>query len=205
MTSGASIDFFDRQFKRQVREGDLQLNPFEASALPHLRGRVLDLGCGMGNLVVAAARQGCTVLAIDASSTAIDQLRHRAQAERLPIDAVRVDLRSYSITNKFDTIVSIGLLMFFDCASARRLLCDVQDNVFEGGTAIVNVLVEGTTYLDMFDASGYCLFARNELADSFAHWDVSESDWHCFDAPNSTKKVFSTVIARKRSAQPSRK
>jgi len=56
-----SIHFFETQFRQQVAAGALHLNPFETLALPYLRGRVLDYGCGLGNLAVAAAQGGCEV------------------------------------------------------------------------------------------------------------------------------------------------
>lgn len=37
MVSDASIRFFDAQFRRQVDESDLKLNPFEERALPYLQ------------------------------------------------------------------------------------------------------------------------------------------------------------------------
>lgn len=197
MISNHSIEFFDRQFERQVREHDLALNPFELAALPHLHGRVLDLGCGMGNLAVSAARRGCSVLALDASPAAIDHLSGVAAAEKLDIQARQEDLRRYTIAGDFDTIVAIGLLMFFDCPNARRSLADIQAHVSEGGTAIVNLLVEGTTYLEMFDAASHCLFARSELADSFAQWEVMHSEISDFEAPGARVKSFATLIARK--------
>ncbi len=48
------VAFFDTQFQKQVREDKSVLNPFEELALPHLRGRVLDFGCGMASLAIAA-------------------------------------------------------------------------------------------------------------------------------------------------------
>ncbi|MBA3597767.1 MAG: methyltransferase domain-containing protein [Methylibium sp.] len=197
MSSNHSIEFFDKQFERQVREHELALNPFERAALPHLRGRVLDLGCGMGNLAVSAARRGCSVLALDASPAAIGHLSGVAAAEKLDIRARQTDLSHYAIDEDFDTIVSIGLLMFFDCPNARRSLADMQAHVREGGTAIVNVLVEGTTFMDMFDAGGHCLFARGELADQFARWEVLHSAFDDFEAPGARLKSFATVIARR--------
>ena len=50
-----AIEFFDTQFQRQVNSADYALNPFEQAALPFLFGDVLDLGCGLGNLSIAAA------------------------------------------------------------------------------------------------------------------------------------------------------
>ena len=55
MDAQHSISFFERQFQEQVISGAASLNPFELDALPHLRGEVLDFGCGLGNLAVAAA------------------------------------------------------------------------------------------------------------------------------------------------------
>jgi tellurite methyltransferase len=106
----SSIGFFDRQFRRQAAEGDLRLNPFEQLALPHLRGRVLDYGCGLGNLAVAAARQGCCVVALDASPAGIAHLRERARAEGLPIEAVEADLRTHVLHGDFDAVACWEIL-----------------------------------------------------------------------------------------------
>ena len=197
-----SIDFFDEQFQRQALAGDLALNPFEEAALPHLRGRVLDFGCGMGNLAVAAARRGCSVVALDASGAAINHLRQRAILESLAIDAVQVDLRNHEVTEDFDTVVSIGLLMFFDCSTALRCLANLQACVREGGVAIINVMIEGTTYMDMFERDGYCLFPRLELERRFAGWDILHAEFREFAAPDQKVKSFATLIARKLQATP---
>lgn len=200
MANDASIRFFDTQFQRQVRESDLQLNPFELQVLPFLRGRVLDYGCGLGNLALAAARQGCSVLALDGSPTAITHLQARAQADALPVQAERADLRTYAVADDFDAVVSIGLLMFLDCGTAQRQLRDLQQHVRPGGIAAINVLVEGTTFLDMFDPAGYCLFARDELQRRFAGWEVLHSEHQDFPAPGGKVKAFDTLVARKPAA-----
>jgi tellurite methyltransferase len=200
MNSDHSLRFFEQQFQQQLRERDFKLNAFEEAALAHLRGRVLDFGCGMGNLAIAAARRGCSVVALDASPTAISHIRDRAAAEALAIEAFQADLRSYRIAEDFDAVVSIGLLMFFDCATALQVLSDLQARVRSGGIAVVNVLVEGTTYLDMFDPGNYCLFSRAELESRFAGWNLLVSEYRDFEAPGQRIKSFDTVIARKHPA-----
>lgn len=97
MDSDANIRFFDTRFRRQVRESDLKLNPFEQEALPYLHGRVLDYGCGLGNLAVAAAKRGCSIVALDASRTAMEHVRQVARADSLPIHAAEADLRKYEL------------------------------------------------------------------------------------------------------------
>jgi tellurite methyltransferase len=80
-----AVRFFDEQFSRQLAQQIPVLNPFEQRSLPYLKGRVLDYGCGLGNLSVAAARKGHEVLAVDASPSAINSLRQRVQAENLSV------------------------------------------------------------------------------------------------------------------------
>jgi tellurite methyltransferase len=133
-----------------------------------LLGRVLDLGCGLGNLAIEAARRGCSVLALDASSAAVEHIRAVAATEKLPIEANQADLLTYKITENFDVIVPIGLLMFFKKPAVQRVLKDIQSHVRPGGCAIINVLMEGTTYLDMFEPGHYYLFGRNELQERFS-------------------------------------
>jgi len=197
MKTNKTIGFFDQQFQRQARDQDFALNPFELAALPHLGGRVLDFGCGMGNLAVAAAQRGCSVVAMDGSRSAISHLRQRALAEALPIEAIEADLRTHASTEDFDCVVSIGLLMFFDCATARRVLAMLQARVRPGGIAVINVLVEGTTFLDMFEPGHYCLFPRDEMASRFAGWEIMHSEFRNFEAPSRRIKSFVTLIARK--------
>lgn len=197
MTKNRTVSFFDGQFQQQIAEGEFALNPFEALALPFLSGRVLDLGCGLGNLTIEAARRNCSVLALDGSASAIARIQQVAAVDALPIQVEEVDLAIYRITEAFDTAVAIGLLMFFPQSRALEMLDDIQTHVCPGGKAIVNVLIEGTTYLEMFDADHYYLFGHGELQERFAGWEILESRHHSYQAPGPSIKAFSTVVARK--------
>ena len=197
MASDASIRFFETQFRRQVEASDLKLNPFEQRALPYLHGRVLDYGCGLGNLALEAARRGCRVTALDGSPTAIAHLREAAGAAGLPVEAAEADLRTAAIEGQFDTVVSIGLLMFFDCPTAFAKLQELQAHLRPGGVAVVNVLEEGTTYRDMFDPDGHCLFAPGEMERRFGGWEILSAAHEDFPAPGGQVKRFATLIAKK--------
>ena len=49
----------------------------------------------------------------------------------------------------------------------------------------------------MFDASGHCLFARDEMQRRFADWDVLHAEHRDFAAVNEHTKAFVTLVARK--------
>jgi len=197
MCPNQGIAFFDTRFQQQLAGNDIALNPFEKLALPFLRGRVLDLGCGLGNLSIEAARRGLQVVAVDASETAIKRIEQVGIAENLKIDAMQAEIGSWPIAEKFDTIIAIGLLMFFNREDALALLARIQEHVADQGVTIINVLIEGTTYLGMFELGNYYLFGPNELEQRFKGWSIPLSRHDSFDAPGNTRKDFATMVARK--------
>ncbi len=191
-----SIEFFDTQFRRQAASGEYALNPFEQAVLPFLSGGVLDLGCGLGNLSMAAAAGGCTVVALDGSPAAVEDLARRAAASGLPVEARHAGLRGYRPAQSFDSVVAIGLAMFFACPDARGLVANIRAAVRPGGIAAVNVLIEGTTFLGMFTPGDYCLFGEHELEQAFAGWRIEYLKFDDFPAPGDTTKRFCTLVAR---------
>lgn len=193
-----AVQFFDRQFERQVGAADYALNPFEQAVLPFLHGDVLDLGCGLGNLALAAAARGCRVTALDASPLAITDLVGRARAQGLEnVQAHTAELRHYVPARMYDSVVAIGLLMFFACDDARHVLGEIRQAVRPGGIAAVNVLIEGTTFMAMFDPDHHCLLPPTELRETFADWTILLDRIDDFPAPNQSIKRFATVIARR--------
>lgn len=192
-----TIDFFEQQFRQQVASGDFALNPFEEAVLPHLSGGVLDLGCGLGNLAIAAARKSCAVTALDGSRTAVDRVNEAANRMGLPLAAYQVDLSTYAIDGDYDSIVAIGLLMFFAKDRAHVLLDDILHHVKPGGITAINVLTEGTNFVGALEPGRHYLFRENELAESFRGWEILLSRHDEFPAPEDTVKKFHTVVAKR--------
>lgn len=192
-----SIQFFDVQFRKQLAQQELSLNPFEQAILPFVKGKMLDLGCGLGNLSIAAAQCGYPVLALDGCASAVAALNERAGRLGLPVRARVANLADAAVAGRFDTVACVGLLMFFPPVQAFGWLNRIKELTCPGGVAAVNVLIEGTTYLEMFNPAGYTLFGQDALHDAFADWQVLHSAVEQFDAPGNTVKRFSTVVARR--------
>jgi SAM-dependent methyltransferase len=80
-----------------------------------IRGRVLDCGCGSGDLSIWLAGRGCVVTGIDFLSEPVEWARRKA-AERgvtvnfLPMDALAVG----EIPERFDAVTDCGLFHTFD-------------------------------------------------------------------------------------------
>jgi tellurite methyltransferase len=196
MATNRTTEFFEAEFQRRVGANE-PLSSFEEAALPHVSGRVLDLACGLGRLSVAAARKGCEVIAVDSSPTAIAHVSAVARAEQLPVTAVQADLEEYEIQGTFDSVVAIGILMFFRREVARRVLARVQEAVRPGGCAAITVLVEGTTFMRVFDPDRHYLFAPGELARAFDGWGLLVRHAGEAPAPDGTVRRFETVVARR--------
>jgi tellurite methyltransferase len=199
MTTGKprAVAFFGTQPERRIGAHDYPLNPFEERALPYLRGNVLDLGCGLGNLAFAAAARGAHVTAYDACEVAVEDLADRAIASGLDLWVKTVDLKGWRPEETYDAVNCIGLLMLFAREDARAGLAAVRDAVRPGGVAVVNAMIEGSTFLAMFDPEAYCLFAPDEIAAPFAGWEILLDSVEEFPAPGDKMKRFRTLIARR--------
>lgn len=192
-----AVAFFGAQFERQIASHDYKLNPFEERALPFLTGKVLDLGCGLGNLSLAAAAQGAQVTAYDACENAVEDLAERALASGHNVWVRTVDLKGWRPEEAYDAVNCIGLLMFFAREDALAGLQAVHDAVRPGGVAVVNAMIEGSTFLAMFDPAAYCLFGPDELAAPFAGWEILHDSVEDFPAAGDMLKRFRTLIARR--------
>jgi tellurite methyltransferase len=197
MKLNKSVVFFDTQFQKQTCAEDFVLNPFEILALDYLQGTILDLGCGLGNLSLEAGARGHSVVAIDASPAAIARINADAKLTSVNVEAIQADLSEWSLEDSYDTILLIGILSYFPRERAFELLRNVQEQVRPGGRLVINVLLEGMTYREMFDGDHYYLFAPGELQSCFTGWKILVESQHSFPAPGGTEKKLQTLIVEK--------
>jgi ubiquinone/menaquinone biosynthesis C-methylase UbiE len=79
----------------------------------HAGWRVLDVATGSGNAAIAAARLGCTVVAVDYVPSLLERGRERAAAEGLEVEFLEGDAESLPFPDaSFDAVTSVFGSMF---------------------------------------------------------------------------------------------
>ena len=100
-------------------------------------GPVLDLGCGTGDLALALARRGLTVLGIDLAEAAIHQARAKAAAVadvgRLTEFRVGDALHPAQFPGPFGSVVDSGFFHLFGPLDRERLARDLAATLADGG------------------------------------------------------------------------
>jgi SAM-dependent methyltransferase len=101
-------------------------------------GRVVDLGCGTGDLVIALAERGYPVVGVDFAESAVEEARRRLAVESAELQA-RVELRvgdaltPSTFARDFDSAVDSGFYHLFDLPTRERLVHDLARALPHGG------------------------------------------------------------------------
>lgn len=79
--------------------------------------RVIDVGCGTGDLALWLAEQGCTVTGVDFLAAPLEAARVKARARGLTANFLQMDaLAVGEIPERFDAATDCGLFHTFDAA-----------------------------------------------------------------------------------------
>jgi 3-polyprenyl-4-hydroxybenzoate decarboxylase len=113
------------------------VDPDIAAALGQGRGRLLDLGCGLGTVAIAAARLGYQVTASDVSPVALSEAKKAAGS--LPIDFVADDVLNSKLEGTFDAVVDRAVLHTLPTASHDRYLRQVTRLMKPGARLVLKV------------------------------------------------------------------
>ena len=82
-----------------------------------IRGRVLDSGCGTGDLAIWLAEQGRTVTGVDFLETPLEAARRKAAERAVAVNFLRMDARDLgAIPERFAAVTDCGLFHTFDDA-----------------------------------------------------------------------------------------
>lgn len=153
---------FDDEFARNT------LFEFDESVLRRYftrPGRIVDLGCGTGRLLVPFARRGYRGVAVDLSPSMLAIVGQKSAAEGLPIDRllaniVQLDcLRDGSADYCICMFSTLGMVQGQD--NRRRVLKHVRRILKPGGTFVLHV---HNRWYNLFSPQGRAWLARGLFA-----------------------------------------
>lgn len=111
-----------------------------SASIAHARGRVLELGCGMGNMTrwIAARDQVSEVVAVDGFEQAVAELRSRALPK---VDARRMGMHElhFDAEERFDTVVACELLEHLYPDEEAALLAAIRPHLAQDADYVVSV------------------------------------------------------------------
>ncbi len=120
-------------------------------------GRILELGCGTGRLLVPLLRDGHTVVGVDRSLPMLRRCQERIQRlrplRREQARLIQGDFRSLPLTDegagKFPLILCPfnAFMHLYDRIDVERFLSQVRDHLVKGGLFVFDVLLPDLTWL----------------------------------------------------------
>lgn len=152
-----------------------------AGGAPDGGKQFLDVGCGAGAQLRyfvngAASENGHTVVAIDASATAMSRAQKFAYAARGRIMLKVADVREYEPSEKFDCIIDVCTLQHLDQAAAYRTVTKFMKWLKPGGR-VFSKMLNNVVKIDALDAR---LIGASGIARLFHGWqlDLQREDRH---------------------------
>ncbi|MDZ7627149.1 MAG: magnesium protoporphyrin IX methyltransferase [Parvularculaceae bacterium] len=125
--------------------------------------RVLDAGCGAGQLSIEAARRGADVVAVDVAGTLVNLARERAEKETF---AGSIDFRTGDMLDKglgdFDYVVAMDSLIHYEADDIVRVLEGLAPRIRD---AMLFTFAPKTAALSTMHAIGK-LFPKGDRAPS---------------------------------------
>lgn len=101
--------------------------------------RVLDLMCGYGRHALELAKRGYLVTAVDNSQAYISEIRDKAKAEELSIEAIEAGALDVSLRQTYNAILCMGnSFAFFHKENAISLLKKLSSHLEPQGVFIIN-------------------------------------------------------------------
>ena len=153
------------------------------------RGRVLDLGIGLGGNALYLAARGASVLGIDISERAVTALRQTALNRGLRLELIVADLDAFPLpVNRFDAVLCFYYLN-------RRLFPQIRNCLKPGGVLLMESFVTDPQRSKK-DQPHYRL-AEKELLTAFGDWEVLDYAEGAYPESPHGRAATARICARK--------
>ncbi len=156
LTSDAPVS----KIRQTVREGRDRMRELMLSRLPaDLTGhRVLDAGCGAGQMTIELAKRGAEVLATDISPSLVQIAQDRLpDAHREQVSFAAGDMLSPELGH-FDHVIAMDSLIYYNAADIGRALKELEART--SGTIVFTVAPKTRALMAMWYAGK--LFPRSD-------------------------------------------
>lgn len=131
--------------------------------------RILDVGCGTGNMSVQLAKLGCTVIGIDVSENML--LKAHQKGKDLPVHFEKMNASNLNfLTDYFDAVVSVTAFEFIKYPEAA--FCEMLRVVKPNGSIVVGTLNKNSKWGELYSSVEFrkktifrraCLRSKNDL------------------------------------------
>lgn len=181
LTSDAPVS----RIRQTVREGRDRMRALMLSRMPaDLHGmRVLDAGCGAGQMTAEMAARGADVVAVDISPALVDIARNRLPAAL----AHKVTFASGDMTadhGRFDHVVAMDSLIYYN---TRDITAALQRLAERTGQSVIFTVAPRTAFLMTFWTMGK-VFPRSDRSPIMVP--------HAFHTLNNATETRLTKVAR---------
>jgi SAM-dependent methyltransferase len=161
--------------------------------------KVLDFCCGPGRHSIPLARQGAQVTAVDRSPFLLEKARSRAELEKLEIEWVQEDMRSFVRPGQFDLIINLftSFGYFGDVEEDLTVLRNVFRSLVPGGFFVIDVVGKEIVARSFAPSSvdkqpdGSVLVQTREITDD---WYRIRSRWFLIRGQSVTEAHFDHAL-----------
>lgn len=165
--------WYDVDMAQNMRFDDVG---FYADLCQRHGGKVLELGCGNGRILLELLRRGIDAVGVDTSSKMLQQLQLKAGANRLEPRACRMDARKLAFAPGFDIVLCPYSLVTYmsQPGDLERMLSEARQALCAGGLLVLDAFipsdsVTGAEYrLDYRRPFGEEVLARYKRVESVA-------------------------------------
>ena len=125
--------------------------------------RVLEYGCGVGRLLIPAARQAERVVGVDISQAMLDEARHNCEASGVDNVELLTPDRLPTAGADFDFVFSFAVLIHVPRRVGEEIIAKLAQLVRPGGVGAISVVLRADRHLAAFNAAMKLPLAHNLL------------------------------------------